>query len=412
MDLFSLDLPEGENKEFQIALVDDPAIERDWLAFSKQDNQFNFSTKGDNFKLISRNFSIESEDKRIISGYAMIADLEIPRFDEIRGAYNVVFRKEAIEKIWLNFQRNNLNTNTNIMHQTNDFAKGVFVCESIFIDSERGAKAHEGFTQEADGSWFISMKVENDEVWQQVKEGKFKGFSIEGRFTEEPDNFTKIKELINTNKMSKQTLKDKLKEYFNANPNDATIVKEVVENKFETAKLVDGTDVTIEPAIEVGAAIVIMDMDGNPIAAPIAEYELEDGRVIVVAVEGVIAEVKEVESEDEVIAPITEEPMGDEANQEQKVKRIIESIVSEKIFEIEKVNAFLKAENEALKKDQVDLKADFAAFKKEQSEAFESLKTFSKEVFDELLDEPVKESVKTKFNPFKTEKKGNMFLTK
>jgi len=104
--------------------------------------------------------------------------------------------------------------------------------------------------------------------------------------------------------------------------------------------------------------------------------------------------------------------MGDEANQEQKVKRIIESIVSEKIFEIEKVNAFLKAENEALKKDQVDLKADFAAFKKEQTESFESLKTFSKEVFDELLDEPVKESVKTKFNPFKTEKKGNMFLTK
>ena len=132
MDLFSLDLPDGEQKEFQIALVDEPAIERDWMAFGKNQQCFNLTSNGQTFKLISRNFSIESEDKRIVSGYAMIADLEIPRYDEVRGAYNCVFRKNAIEKIWLNFQRNNLNTNTNIMHQTNQFAKGVFVCESVF----------------------------------------------------------------------------------------------------------------------------------------------------------------------------------------------------------------------------------------------------------------------------------------
>jgi hypothetical protein len=408
MDLFTLDLPEGENKEFQIALVDEPAIESDWIAFSKKDNQFNFSTTGDNFKLISRNFSIESEDKRIISGYAMIADLEIPRYDEVRGTYNVVFRKEAIEKIWLNFQRNNLNTNTNIMHQTNEFAKGVFVCESVFIDSERGAKAHEGFEQEADGSWFISMKIENDEVWKQVKEGAFKGFSIEGRFTEEPDSFTKIKEIINTNKMSKQTLKDRLKEYFSANPEDANIINEVVNEKFETAKLVDGTDITVEPAIEVGAAVVVMDADGNPIAAPIGEYELEDGRVIVVEVEGVIAMVNEPEVDVE--EPIVEEPMAEEDAQGQKVKRIIESIVSEKIFGIEKDAKFLKEENEVLKAEMVELTEKFKAFISEQSENFESLKTFSKEVFDELLDEPVQTPIKEKFNPFKSEKKGNMFI--
>jgi hypothetical protein len=409
MELFLLDLPDGINKDFQIALVDDPAIERDWITFAKQPNQFNFSTDGDCFKLISRNFSIESEDKRIISGYAMIADLEIPRYDEIRGSYNVVFRKEAIEKIWLNFQRNNLNTNTNIMHQTNQFAKGVFVCESIFVDSERGAKAHEGFTNEADGSWFISMKIENDEVWQQVKEGKFKGFSIEGRFTEQPDNFTKITNIIKQNKMDKPTLKQRLKDYFSTNPDDKIAVDNAL--KFEKAMLVDGvTEVTIEPAIEVGAAIVMTDAEGNPIPAPIGEYELADGRVIVVAVLGVVAEIKEVEAgEDPEV--VTEEPMGDQANQEQKVKRIIESIVSEKIFASQKEFQFLKEENEVLKKENTDLKAEFEAFKTAQNEAFESLKKFSKEIFDELLDEPIKAPVKEKFDPFNKGTKKNMFHT-
>ena len=159
MDLFILDIPDGDQKEFQIALVDEPAIESDWIAFNKH-----------------QNFKIQSKERRIVSGYAMIADLEIPRYDERRGYYNVTFRKGNIEKIWLNFHRNNLMTNTNEMHQSGKFAEGVFVCESFIIDSERGIKAPEGFKQEPDGSLFISMKVENDDVWNKVLEGTFKGF--------------------------------------------------------------------------------------------------------------------------------------------------------------------------------------------------------------------------------------------
>ena len=406
MDLFSLDLPDGEQKEFQIALVDEPAIERDWMAFGKNQQCFNLTSNGQTFKLISRNFSIESEDKRIVSGYAMIADLEIPRYDEVRGAYNCVFRKNAIEKIWLNFQRNNLNTNTNIMHQTNQFAKGVFVCESVFLDKERGAKAHEGFPQEADGSWFISMKIENDEIWNQVKKGEFKGFSIEGRFTEEIEIFSQLKQIFKTNKMSKQTLKDKFKEFFKENPEVKTAVGQAM--KFEKAMLVDGTEVTVEPALEVGAAMVVMNAEGEPIPAPIGEYQLEDGSVVVVEVEGIIAEIKEPMLEDEVIEPIVEEPMA--ADSEQKVKRIIESIVKEKIFEVAKVNAFLKAENEALKKDFVELQANFSKFKTEQAQEFESLKKFSGEMFADLLDEPAQKPVKEKFSlTGNSDKKPNFF---
>jgi len=180
----------------------------------------------------------------------------------------------------------------------------------------------------------------------------------------------------------------------------------VVNEKFETVKTQDGLEMTIEPAIEVDAAIVVMDEAGNPIAAPVNEYILEDGRIIVVEVDGVIAEVKEMAADgEEIVAPVIE-PMGEESPQQQKVKRIIERIESEKIFskvkDLSKENKFLKEENEALK-------ADLVEFKKSINEQFESLKTFSKEIFEELLDEPTKSPVKPVFNPFKKDGKENIF---
>lgn len=384
MDLFILDIPDGDQKEFQIALVDEPAIESDWIAFNKH-----------------QNFKIQSKERRIVSGYAMIADLEIPRYDERRGYYNVTFRKGNIEKIWLNFHRNNLMTNTNEMHQSGKFAEGVFVCESFIIDSERGIKAPEGFKQEPDGSWFISMKVENDDVWNKVLEGTFKGFSIEGRFFERPaETFaSKLKDLININ-MTKEELKDKVVSFFNKE--EEVKIEEPKKEGFESVMLVDGeTELTIEPAVEVGAAVVIM-LDGEPQPAPVGEHELEDGRVIVIEEAGIIAAI----NEQEVV--VEEEPMADKSTPEQaQVKKIIERIESEKIFEkiaqLEETVKFLKEENEALK-------AEFTENKNEAKDEFNKLKDFSEEVFKTLLDEPSKEPVKKQFNPFKKEKKGNIFL--
>ena len=384
MDLFILDIPDGDQKEFQIALVDEPAIESDWIAFNKH-----------------QNFKIQSKERRIVSGYAMIADLEIPRYDERRGYYNVTFRKGNIEKIWLNFHRNNLMTNTNEMHQSGKFAEGVFVCESFIIDSERGIKAPEGFKQEPDGSWFISMKVENDDVWNKVLEGTFKGFSIEGRFFERPaETFAnKLKDLIKTN-MTKEELKDKVVSFFNKE--EEVKIEEPKKEGFESVLLVDGeTELTIEPAVEVGAAVVIM-LDGEPQPAPVGEHELEDGRVIVIEEAGVIAAINEPE------VVVEEEPMANESTPEQaQVKKIIERIESEKIFEkiaeLEETVKFLKEENEALK-------AEFTENKDEAKDEFKKLKDFSEEVFKTLLDEPSKEPVKKQFNPFKKEKKGNIFL--
>jgi hypothetical protein len=151
-----------------IALVDSPAIESDWMAFNKQK--------------VKQQFEVQSEDKRIISGYLMKADLPIDRIDENGNLFGVVFRAKTIFDIALKFTKNGFNKNINLDHDKNQIAEGVWLFESRIIDSERKSFAPEGFEDAPDGSWWGSMYVENDEIWKQIKEGTFKGFSVEGMF--------------------------------------------------------------------------------------------------------------------------------------------------------------------------------------------------------------------------------------
>lgn len=187
---------EDESGVSMIALVDTPAIESNWMAFNKED--------------IKQIFQIQDEEKRIVSGYFMKADLPIIRLNDKNEKYYVVFRRETIEKIVNKFFKNGYNANVNLMHDNNLQAKGVYVIESLIIDSKRGTKAPEGFEDAPDGSWFGSMRVENDEVWQMVKDGTFKGFSVEGMFGQDktikyPTNL--IKKIRDVVKRYKENLK-------------------------------------------------------------------------------------------------------------------------------------------------------------------------------------------------------------
>lgn len=118
-------------------------------------------------------------------------------------------------------------------------------------------------------------------------------------------------------------------------------------------KLMDGVTTIEADAFEPGVNVFIVTQDEQRIALPVGEYELEDGRYLVVAQEGVIAEVKEATTED---APVAEEatvaeempatePMMSEDTASQP-KKVIKSQIEEMLFsKIEE----LKAENEALK---------------------------------------------------------------
>jgi hypothetical protein len=68
------------------------------------------------------------------------------------------------------------------MHDNGMTVEGVTMFESWIVDEKRGIKPMKGFEDVKDGSWFGSFKVENEDVWELVKEGKLKGFSVEGVF--------------------------------------------------------------------------------------------------------------------------------------------------------------------------------------------------------------------------------------
>ena len=132
-----------------------------------------------------------------------------------------------------------------------------------------------------------------------------------------------------------------------------------MEVKLETMKLDDNITMIEAESFESGMEVVVVTEDEQKIPLPVGDYNLEDGRVLVVAEEGIIAEVKEKEEEApevevEVEVPATEEkPMEEEMSTEpaQSIKKTIESVVKETFF----------AEMEALKKENEELKAKLEA---------------------------------------------------
>jgi hypothetical protein len=187
VEIFELVIDDSQESGVDyIALVDHPAIESNWMAFSKQ----------------KHNFAIQDEEQRIVSGYFMKADLPIVRIDDQGNEFYVVFRKDTIKDIVFKYMQNGYNANTNLMHDPRQLAEGVYLFESLLIDSKRGIKAPEGFEDAPDGSWWGSMKVDNDEIWDMIKNGTFRGFSVEGIFkqsrkaTMEQEIVEKIKDLL------------------------------------------------------------------------------------------------------------------------------------------------------------------------------------------------------------------------
>jgi hypothetical protein len=172
LPLYMLEISEDLNDDAEVqfvSLVDRPAIQKNWNAFKNE-----------------QKFQIVSEDKRIISGCAMLADTPIFRSDASFGDYYVAFSKETIVKIVQKYFKKGYQNNVNLMHDPNQIETGVTIFESFISDKSRGIQPMKGFEDAPDGSWFVSMLVENDSVWEQVKAGMVNGFSIEGIFNYAP----------------------------------------------------------------------------------------------------------------------------------------------------------------------------------------------------------------------------------
>ena len=164
---------DGEEEVDYVALVEYPAIQRNFLAFNDDTKELVQTNT------IDLKFAIQDEEQRIVTGPLMIADLPIYRKDE-DGEYSVMFSAEEIKKIVQRFFKKGYQGKVNIEHGKP--IEDVYMYESYIVDREKGVMPPKGFEDVSNGSWFGSYKVDNDKIWGEVKAGTFKGFSIEGMF--------------------------------------------------------------------------------------------------------------------------------------------------------------------------------------------------------------------------------------
>ena len=131
-----------------------------------------------------------------------------------------------------------------------------------------------------------------------------------------------------------------------------------MEVALEQMKLMDGQTILEADAFEMDNEVFVVTEDEQKIPLPIGEYELENGMILVVAVEGIIAEIKEaVVEEEEVETPEAEvevEVEAEAAPVAPQAKKTIESIVKETFF----------SEIEALKNENIELKAQLELLSK------------------------------------------------
>lgn len=156
-------------------------------------------------KIESRHqFAVIKEDERVIVGPAMVPDLPIYRSDS-SGEYYVYFDKKTIETIALKFYAKGFQQNANIMHEK--AIEGVTFFMSWIADESKGIPKMKQFENLPDGTWFLGAKVNNEDTWAKVKDGTFKGFSVEGMF-----DMTEIKMKMNEEQIINK-LRDLLRDF-------------------------------------------------------------------------------------------------------------------------------------------------------------------------------------------------------
>jgi hypothetical protein len=176
LPVYSIEIDENIESDSEVnfvALVDRPAIQKNFLAFSDQNGHCSIS--------IPIDFAHSAEDKHLVYGPLMLADLPIYRNFNGEECY-VTFSRDTIEKMALKFQKKGYQKNVNLQHDSALQMEGITMFQSWITNKELGIAPLKGYEDAGEGSWFGAFKVENPAVWQLIKEGKVKGFSIEGTF--------------------------------------------------------------------------------------------------------------------------------------------------------------------------------------------------------------------------------------
>jgi len=207
-----------------ISLVTSPAIEQDFVFFGKEKNNLTFAKV--------------DEEKRMLVSPALIPNKNIFRHDPNTDSdYYVYFSKETVRKAAELYLKHNNHHKATYQHQ--DRVSGVLTVESWIKEGDSDKSKLYGYDL-PNGTWFVKMKIENDELWQEIKSGNLRGLSIEGYFTNKFEQMQKkeftneevktaLKELLSVQKVELASIKDFDK-----------LAKESLKTVRATDKLVDG----------------------------------------------------------------------------------------------------------------------------------------------------------------------------
>ena len=272
-------ISDEETGMFRISLVDDPAVMSNFQAFDATRKM--------------QLYEIQDEEKRLVRGCIMRADFPIYRRDEKMGEYYIIYKAEEIRKMAEKYLLEGRQNDVNLMHREGSDVDGVQMVQ-YFIKGD-GIRV-DGFDDCADGSLFGEFHVVNDSVWEQIKAGTYKGFSLEGVFDLVPEqNKDEIQEIVDL-------LDGAFKRIFKPN----TFMSKLSKFKAALAKMLqEFGNVTTDKGVmswdgdedlKAGDSVYVEDSEGNRTPAPDGDYKTDDNKVIVV-VEGKVSEIKDAEAE-------------------------------------------------------------------------------------------------------------------
>ena len=283
LPVYDVLLGDAQDGMIKISLVDEPAVMSDFVAFDRQ-------------KPV-RTYSVADPDKRLVYGVVLRADFPIYRRDKELGEYYVLFKSDTIRAMAEKYLADGLQNETSTMHGTD--VDGVQMVQYFIKDTARGM-APDGFDDIADGSLFAEFHVTNDDVWEKVKDGTFRGFSMEAYYTLTPEeSVTEVREIVDDLDgqfcLAYRNFIHNCKNMSKINRFKAALAKLLAAfGNVSTDKGVLAWDG--DEDLKAGDAVYIEDQEGNRETAPDGDYITSDAKTIVVS-DGKVSEIRDPEAE-------------------------------------------------------------------------------------------------------------------
>ena len=294
---------------FAISLVNAPATEETFIAMAKQE------------KIVK--FAKVDEEQRILMGLVLQPDQLIYRVDEDGNEFEMFFSAETIKDFSQNFFQSGFQLNSKLEH--NEPIEGVTFVESWLVENPKVDKSAAFGLEYPKGSWLVSMKVDNDDIWNNyIKTGELKGFSIDGMVELEEVNFKSNIQMSKSNK------------------NILALLKQIVSGAEQEVEVTLGSvksgelDIQFDgETLEVGTAVFLIADESEKVSLADGTYKIDEGGEIVVK-DGLVESMSEAEAEEEVapeaeevVEAELEEEVIEEVNADEESMKVIKEILDD-----------------------------------------------------------------------------------